>query len=369
MKRFILLIISIVNISTIFCQTENIDCKPPQQLWGTIHSWGDWGEADDIDFRKDNILSQPENIKAVIVYFANQYFYKEKEKRELAKLLGFSTLETANQTLSKKWIINATLPERAYFDRLSVIRRDNKVLFFSSLGAEDVISFEVNKDGKMIFAEQYNSREMGRKETPTDREIRLKYEASFSATNDKGVIINGVRWATRNVGTAKTFVPEIEDFGKHYKFNSNIGWDGFSDKNKWGSVRAISSTWEKENDPCPQGWRVPTVNDFRKLLDTTKVDFDKLIRQNCIIGMKFTDKSTKESIFLPCANYRNWEWNWYGLLGPDEGYGDYWSNTRRMERSEDEYGYMFVLYLRYDKGAILSANYHLYGLSVRCVAE
>jgi len=363
MKQFILLIISIVCINTMFCQTKNVGCEP-QELWGTIHSWGDWGESDNLFFNKENIIFQPENIKAIIVYFANQYFHKEEDKKTLAKLLGFSTLEIANQTLSKKWIINANLLERPYFDKLSVICRDNKVLFFSGWQDTDVITFEVTKDGKMIFAEQYNSREMGRIETPTDRGIRLKYEASFSATNDNGVIINGIKWATRNVGTANTFVAKSEDFGKHYKFNSNIGWDGFSDKNEWGYVRAISNTWEKENNPCPKGWRVPTVDDFKKLLDTTKVDFDRVTRQNCIIGMKFTDKSTKKSVFLPCASYRNWEWDWYGLLVPSDD-GAYWSCSLQ----DDEDGYMFVLRLLFDEGAALGADYTLRALNVRCVAE
>ena len=36
-------------------------------------------------------------------------------------------------------------------------------------------------------------------------------------THDEGVVINGVRWATRNVDMPGTFAPTPESFGMHYQ--------------------------------------------------------------------------------------------------------------------------------------------------------
>src|SRR5690606_41969959 len=64
-----------------------------------------------------------------------------------------------------------------------------------------------------------SNRAMNRTESPDDIKARLKYEKSNIANNDKGAEINGLRWATRNVGTPNKFVVNPEDFGMHYQFN------------------------------------------------------------------------------------------------------------------------------------------------------
>ena len=93
-----------------------------------------------------------------------------------------------------------------------------------------------------------------------------------SATYDEGVEINGVVWATRNVGLPGTFVESDEDIGLIYMWNSRVGW-------KWvtGEVKTSdgsrgqmnlypNNTWTKENDPCPAGWHIPTKNDAATLI-------------------------------------------------------------------------------------------------------
>ena len=41
---------------------------------------------------------------------------------------------------------------------------------------------------------------------------------------DEGVIINGVKWATRNVATLGTFAAKPEDAGMFYQWGHKIGW-------------------------------------------------------------------------------------------------------------------------------------------------
>jgi len=59
-----------------------------------------------------------------------------------------------------------------------------------------------------------------------------------SNTTDAGIIINGIKWATRNVGEPGTFVDNPEDFGNYY-------------------------TWDEAQNVCPSGWRLPTKEELR----------------------------------------------------------------------------------------------------------
>ncbi|MDR1698223.1 MAG: hypothetical protein LBR75_00145, partial [Prevotellaceae bacterium] len=46
-----------------------------------------------------------------------------------------------------------------------------------------------------------------------------------SNTEDKGAIINGVKWATRNVDMPGTFAETPESAGKLYQWNRNVAWN------------------------------------------------------------------------------------------------------------------------------------------------
>jgi uncharacterized protein (TIGR02145 family) len=368
MKRFFLFIISLVCINTLFCQTKGIDGIQAQQIWSMGHTISDSGEENFLSLYPDNIKPLPENIKALIAAFAVFAPVDVHYKNELAKLLGYLTLEEANQKLSKKWIADIeNINRNLFFESLSFIRLDNKVFFLSGGADTDVLVFEENKKGKMTFKEKYDSSEMNRTESPVEMQARLKYEASKPATYDKGVIINGLKWAIRNVGTPNTFVINPEDIGMHYQFNRKIGWNQYS-KEKWNTTIPEGSTWEKANDPCPAGWRLPNAEDLKTLSDKTKVDYD-WVNQNGVTGVKFTDKFTKESIFLPYAGYRGWE---NGRLGKGDGW--YWSSQQSKPQNTDctdspECRYMYYLYMLSPNGVYLSRNSPNIGFSVRCISE
>ena len=93
-----------------------------------------------------------------------------------------------------------------------------------------------------------------------------------AATTDPGVVINGVTWATRNVGMPGTFVASPEDPGMFYQWNRRVGWSSTdpmvnSDGGKeWPDTDEYGDRWEKENDPCPPGWHVPTEEDVMRSL-------------------------------------------------------------------------------------------------------
>ena len=145
-----------------------------------------------------------------------------------------------------------------------------------------------------------------------------------TAIEEEGVVINGVRWATRNVGAPGTFVQNPEDYGEYYQFNKGTTTDFLLENDYLNSVYANSDSWLPANDPSPAGWRVPTFDEIhKKLLDTNYVTCE-WINNNGLTGGKFTDKATGNSIFLPAAGGR------YGVDGTlfDVGdYGYYWSST------------------------------------------
>ena len=187
---------------------------------------------------------------------------------------------------------------------------------------------------------------------------------------ETGVVINGVKWATRNVDKPGTFVTNPEDAGMFYQWNRRVGWsatdpminsDGGIDWNS--SISTGSNTWEKSNDPSPVGWRVPTLEEIKKLLDTEKVT-NEWTSVNGVNGRKFTDKATGNSIFLPAAGFRNSNDGMLndGMLNDVSLYNHYWSST--------PYDHFIVYELFFgDDIAERDTVIRYFGLSIRPVAE
>jgi len=177
-------------------------------------------------------------------------------------------------------------------------------------------------------------------------------------TSDVGVMINGVKWATRNVDAVGTFAAKPEDAGMFYQWNRKKAWPATGTVSGWDSSVPTGTAWEKSNDPSPAGWRVPTFDEIKKLFDTEKVSNEWTI-QNGVNGRKFTDKTTNKSIFLPAAGYRN---NSAGTLYGVGSFGFYWSSTA--------YDTLNAYYLNFGSGnAVWNYDDRRSGRSVRAVAE
>ena len=114
-------------------------------------------------------------------------------------------------------------------------------------------------------------------------------------TFDHGVVIDGIRWATRNVGTPGTFG------GGAYQWNRNI----MDRTENWNGNGA--SVWQRENDPCPPGWRVPTRAEFESLNNADQIYLRYSFGQGIAFGNPL---------------------NQIYLAGPRVGVGGvYWSST------------------------------------------
>ena len=149
-----------------------------------------------------------------------------------------------------------------------------------------------------------------------------------SPTSDKGVVINGVKWATRNVDKPGTFAAKPEDTGMFYQWNRKIGWSATNPtvNSNGGTIWEFSdmptgTIWEKKNDPSPVGWRVPSHEEIQSLLDLEKVSIEQITVNN-VKGVKFTDRISGNSIFLPAAGMIREA----GIFQETWG-GSYWSST------------------------------------------
>ena len=209
--------------------------------------------------------------------------------------------------------------------------------------------------------------------------------AQNTATEDEGVVINGVKWATRNLDVGGTFVENPEDYGALFQWGrkadghesrtsaitnvvsttdtpnhdnfiiagsvSGSDWRSPHNNALW-NVGTETAPVKAANDPSPSGWRVPTDTEMRKLLDKSKVDImsDKG-------GYVFTDKATGASLFLPAAGNR------FCSSGNLSNRGEYWSSSS-YGSSESYYVYFAVT------GPLMnSQGSRADGRSVRPVAE
>ena len=178
--------------------------------------------------------------------------------------------------------------------------------------------------------------------------------------NDEGVMINGVRWATFNVDTPGIFATNPEDAGMFYQWNRKTAWNATdSTVINWDATNPEGDVWEKDNDPCPAGWRLPARQEIHKLLDPNKV-YDEWTTVNGINGRKFADKKTGNSIFLPAAGIRG---RTTGVLLDAGSYGFYWSGAPGSSAEE-------AYYLNFGNGyAHQYGHDRRYGSTIRCVAD
>ena len=175
-------------------------------------------------------------------------------------------------------------------------------------------------------------------------------EGEHPSTDDPGIVIDGIKWATRNVNTPGNFATNPEDFGFYYQWNSRTGWSATGSRNEWNSAwnGGNATIWEPDNDPCPNGWRIPTQEELETLINSGS----RLTTLNVVRGRLFADV-----LFLPAAGY----------LGLREGTllgqgGFYWSS------SQSSSGYSYLL--NFGIGDIeMSDNFHAFGFSCRCVED
>ena len=185
-----------------------------------------------------------------------------------------------------------------------------------------------------------------------------------TATTDVGVVINGVRWATRNVDMPGTFVENSHDLGMLFQWNRIKGWNIADteldlDLEGWDNTDEVGTKWYAKNDPCPPDWRVPTREEFQSLLDA-RHNWTTFYNYGNARGHLFGTR--RNQVFLPAAGFRR-EWNgWLHNVGYN---GQYWSSTK----FDDEHAISLSLLVGGSgRSAKKNVSGRSWGFSVRCVA-
>lgn len=180
-----------------------------------------------------------------------------------------------------------------------------------------------------------------------------------SAPAAKDVTINGVVWAGCNVAEPGKLAANPTDYGCLYQWNCIKAWPSDDSKpDNWPAPIETGDRWEGNNDPCPEGYRVPTDEDMDKLFETNVVN--EWTTSDGVTGRMFTDKTTNVSIFFPAAGARGHK---SGVLTYASLCGYYWTATSYP--GDTEAGNM-VLTERY---AMMNNFIRSLGCSIRCVRK
>jgi uncharacterized protein (TIGR02145 family) len=255
--------------------------------------------------------------------------------------------------------------------------------------------------------------------------FKIEFPPPPSCADLGGILFGGVCWATQNLNVDGTFAVNPEDNGALYQwgrladghedrnslcFNNgvsgvpcssignfqisnldangqpsvasgaiglfirqntgNYDWRTPGDPNLWNS--GTPTTPEKGiGDPCPEGWRVPTKDEYDilityvKPLDETSPPY-VLDNLNGVFGRFFdSGDPSQPPLFLPAAGYRT---NQIGSIIQQGSRGYYWSSSPTGPTNAQAFQLSF-----YCSGTSvilqMGQDYRACAKSIRCVAE
>ncbi|GHT65829.1 hypothetical protein FACS189452_00640 [Bacteroidia bacterium] len=183
-------------------------------------------------------------------------------------------------------------------------------------------------------------------------------QTATCAVTIEGVLINGVKWATRNVDAVGTFAASPEDAGMFYQWNRQTAWAAGA-VSGWNSSGDSGSSWETDKSPCPDGWCLPTATEITALINATNVSHE-WITINSVNGRKFTDNTINASLFLPAVGLLS---SINGSLGSTTG-GYYYINAKFSGNPRFLNITSTGAYANASAGGTITSNS---GCSVRCV--
>ena len=174
---------------------------------------------------------------------------------------------------------------------------------------------------------------------------------------DYSAVINGIRWATRNVDAPGTFAEAPESPGMFFQWNRPTGWSSSSSMVEWNVVEwngqgASGARWYATTDPCPTGWRMPT----REELQSLGLEFSEWTTQNGVNGRLFG--TYPYQIFLPAAGWRGSGTDVRGI-GTN---GIYWSSSRSGPREAWNLGFF------HNTVHANNSDSRAFAFNVRCVS-
>ena len=186
------------------------------------------------------------------------------------------------------------------------------------------------------------------------------------SVTDTGVLIGNIddtpiRWATRNVAESGTFAPTPESVGRFFRWNCRIGMTVTTPETSVSIENWDNTAWSRVNDPCPQGWRVPTMAELTALRDAGYSDFTQL---NGVYGRFFG--TAPNHIFLPATGVLFVD----GTVFYSGVFGVYWSSTQYNTSTYIPITLMGNLQFDNEIGSVVVFKpVYTLAFGVRCVAE
>ena len=200
--------------------------------------------------------------------------------------------------------------------------------------------------------------------TGTTEDGDFTVTATVRVASADDVFIGGAIWATHNVGAPGTFTENPEDAGMFFQWNSPIGFSTTNPLLQWRGNQWVSDGWltyggrgmswdTARSDPCPEGWRVPTMQELHSLNSAGSI----WTTRNGVDGRLFG--TAPNQIFLPAAGTRD-----PSPFIQQVYSGRYWSSTGYDYNSD-------AFFLRFDDESsnVNLGSFRAWGQSVRCVAK
>jgi len=161
----------------------------------------------------------------------------------------------------------------------------------------------------------------------------MSYANSFVITFC-GLLLNDLCWASTSVAQPYTFADKPDMYTEFYQWNRPVAYSAVSPLTPaWNSTADLSATWT--NNPCPAGWRLPSLAEFQVLDNAGSTWADAYTRGNEIAGRFYGPNhasctfvaggSMSGCVFFPASGFR-----YEGTGGTTNRgvYGHVWSSTQ-----------------------------------------
>jgi uncharacterized protein (TIGR02145 family) len=202
---------------------------------------------------------------------------------------------------------------------------------------------------RFLFRFFYNVAKITKKIASTAVTLTARFEADIVKPSAGEVLVGSLYWAKSNLSGNNTFATNEYDYGALFLYGSSTAYS-YSGGTTPPTTNS-ATTWPTANDPCPDGWHVPTQTEMQAMLNAaTSETWTTTLPNN---GRTFT--LPNGIIFFPAAGLRYGNGAYYqGSLGY------YWSST--YYGSSNSYDLYFTSGNTGTMSTISTGN----GFSVRC---
>jgi uncharacterized protein (TIGR02145 family) len=175
----------------------------------------------------------------------------------------------------------------------------------------------------------------------------------------KGIKIGDLTWALCDVDVPGSFTASPFMDGYLYQWDNKTPWPATGVVENWNTTPSINSSWLPENSPCPINWRIPTENEWAKLIYSDPVNETGVLRMytngGWWLGPAYAQRFTAGTLYVKQSMY----------IDPSGTPLKGGKNTMRWAVKP----FSTALYTYASGIAIASADSPLWAFSVRCVHD